>query len=106
MDEVTLYNLYASAAGAGLDAARREGNNANNYAFALMITHLHLEHKMGIRDIAKRMGVKIIEVKKIICPEKVAPEPDWRDVERAKKRGRKLVWDFEKKIWFTKPIKA
>lgn len=65
MDEVTLYNLHASAAGAG-HAARRD---ANNYAVALMITHLHLEHKMGIRDIAKRMGVKMIEVKKIICPE-------------------------------------
>jgi hypothetical protein len=102
MDEVTYYNLHATAASAG-HAAKRE---ANNYAFALMTTHLHLEHKMGIRDIANRMGTKMVEVKKIICPEKVAPELDRDEIERYRKRGRKLVWNFEKKRWFSKPINA
>jgi hypothetical protein len=102
MDEVTYYNLHANAVGAG-HAARKE---ANNYALSLMMVHLHIEHKMGIRDIAKRLGVKMIEVKKVICPEKVAPEPHWAEVENARKRGKKIVWDFEKKKFYTKPIKA
>ena len=63
MDEVTLYNLHATAAGAG-HRARAE---ANNYALALMMVHLHIEHKMGVRDIAKRFDVKMVDVKKVIA---------------------------------------
>ena len=44
---------------------------ANDYALALMMVHLHVEHKMGVRDIAKRFGVKMIDVKKALA-EKLA----------------------------------
>lgn len=102
MDEVALYNLHATAAGAG-HAARVA---SNNYAEDLMIHHLHLDHKMGMRDLAKRFGRKVIEIKKVLYPHLVAPEPDWDFVKRCRKRGRKVCWDFEKKQWYTKPIKA
>ena len=62
MDEVALYNLHASAASSGY-AAKSE---AKRYAEDLMITHLHLEHKMGVRELARRFNRKMAEIKNVI----------------------------------------
>jgi hypothetical protein len=62
MDEVAYYNLYATAAGAGNEANR----NAKRYAEDLMIMHLHLEHKMGVRELARRFNRKMAEIKNVI----------------------------------------
>lgn len=67
MDEVTYYNLYHTAASAGNEANR----NAKKYAEDLMIIHLHLEHKMGIRELAKRFGRKMVEIKNVIHPSEI-----------------------------------
>lgn len=67
MDEVTYYNLYHTAAGAGNEANR----NAKKYAEDLMIIHLHLEHKMGIRELAKRFNRKMVEIKNVIHPSEI-----------------------------------
>jgi hypothetical protein len=64
MDEVAYYDLHATAVGAG-NAANR---NAKRYAEDLMILHLHLEHKMGVREIAKRFNRKMVEIKNVIHP--------------------------------------
>lgn len=67
MDEVAYYNLYHTAAGAGHEASR----NAKKYAEDLMIIHLHLEHKMGIRELAKRFNRKMVEIKNVIHPNEI-----------------------------------
>lgn len=67
MDEVAYYDLYHTAAGAGNEAKR----NAKKYAEDLMIIHLHLEHKMGIRELAKRFGRKMVEVKTLLRPSEI-----------------------------------
>jgi len=67
MDEVTYYNLYHTAAGAGREANR----NAKKYAEDLMIIHLHLEHKMGVRELAKRFNRKMVEIKNVINPSEI-----------------------------------
>lgn len=67
MDEVAYYDLYHTAAGAGNEANR----NAKKYAEDLMIIHLHLEHKMGIRELAKRFGRKMVEVKTLLRPSEI-----------------------------------
>ena len=67
MDEVTYYNLHATAVGAGNEANR----NAKKYAEDLMIIHLHLEHKMGVRELAKRFNRKMVEIKNIIHPSEI-----------------------------------
>ena len=67
MDEVAYYNLYHTAAGAGREASR----DAKRYAEDLMIIHLHLEHKMGVRELAKRFNRKMVEVKNIIHPSEI-----------------------------------
>ena len=69
MDEVAYYNLYHTAASAG-NAANR---NAKKYAEDLMIIHLHLEHKMGVRELAKRCNRKMVEIKNVIHPSEVNP---------------------------------
>ena len=67
MDEVTYYNLYHTAAGAGNEANRK----AKKYAEDLMIIHLHLEHKMGVRELAKRFNRKMVEIKNVINPSEI-----------------------------------
>ena len=67
MDEVTYYNLYHRTASAGNEANR----NSKKYAEDLMIIHLHLEHKMGIRELAKRFGRKMVEVKTLLYPNEI-----------------------------------
>lgn len=67
MDEVTYYNLHASAAGVGHEANR----NAKKYAEDLMIIHLHLEHNMGIRELARRFNRKMVEIKNVIHPSEI-----------------------------------
>ena len=67
MDEVAYYDLHATAVGAGNEASR----NAKKYAQDLMIIHLHLEHKMGIRELAKRFGRKMVEVKTLLRPSEI-----------------------------------
>lgn len=64
MDEVAYYDLHATAVGAGNEASR----NAKKYAQDLMIIHLHLDHKMGIREIAKRFNRKMVDIKNVIHP--------------------------------------
>jgi ribonuclease BN (tRNA processing enzyme) len=96
MDEVTLYNLYGAAASSRHEAER----GANAYALKLMIEHLHLDHKMGFREIGKRLGMGMKEAKHIMYP---IPEPDWRDVERAEKNNQRLVWVGGE--WVRKPRK-
>lgn len=62
MDEVALYNLHHSAASSGYAAER----SAKAYAEDLMIIHLHLEHKLGVRDLARRFNRKMVEIKKVL----------------------------------------
>ena len=100
MDEVTLYNLHAKAAGAGHAAQ----SAAERYAEDLMIIHLHLDHKMSLEDLAKRFNREMIDVKRQLYPELVGPELDPYEIERYRKRGRKLVWNVEKQMWKSEPL--
>ena len=60
LTEVQLYNLASSG------NAVRATNDARGYAQALMIMHLHFDHGMGIRAIAKRFKIKTTQVSAIL----------------------------------------
>lgn len=62
MDEVTLYNLSTSVNSAVGEATAK----ANRSAIKLMILHLYWEHNLGIRKIAKRLGVPMKYVKNVV----------------------------------------
>lgn len=80
MDEATLYNLQAMAAGAGRDAQ----NSAYEYARQLMIAHLYREHKMDISEIAKFFNRDPLDVMR-----QLYPDQDFSEKTPAKKRKRK-----------------
>lgn len=66
MDEAQLYNL-----GSSVDSAAREATSkAKCFAVKLMILHLYWDHNLGIRKIAKRLGVKMKYVKNVVLTSK------------------------------------
>lgn len=60
LTEANLYNLHS----------RRGGINKSEVEvmmLGIMVRHMHEDHSMGIRDIAKKTGLKMKKVKKTLC---------------------------------------
>ena len=64
LDEAQLYNLQSSSYSA--NAAAEE---AKRFAFVALVNHMHEDHGMTARQLAKRFKVKEKEVKAILFKE-------------------------------------
>lgn len=64
MREIDYYNIHADAS----SQANRAKTYAENQLFKYMVQHLNKEHGMGVRKIAKRLGLKMKEVKYFLEP--------------------------------------
>jgi ribonuclease BN (tRNA processing enzyme) len=60
LTEADLYNLHSGRGGINK-------SEVEIMMLGIMIRHMHEDHNMGIRGIAKKTGLKMKEVKKILC---------------------------------------
>lgn len=50
--------------------------DSHDHLVRLMAVHLHEDHKLGVRAIAKRLGMKMVQVKKLLASHPSGPEDD------------------------------
>ena len=64
LDEAQLYNLNSSTY-----VANKAASDAKQFALTALVNHMHEDHGMTVRQLAKRFKVKEKEVKAILFKE-------------------------------------
>ena len=64
LDEAQLYNLHNSSY-----SASEAAHEAKHFAFVSLVNHMHEDHGMTVRQLAKRFKVKEKEVKAFLFKE-------------------------------------